>query len=108
MHANKFQIGLFDECRKFSHENIRGKYCIAATGALNKVVLPNNMLDFNSYYQKVTHQQEFKQGICVPKECYAGEVMHIGNKVLKNVDLQWYDVTCFEQRTLDNFDNCFL
>lgn len=107
LHGNSFSVGLFDECRNFTHENIQGKYCTAQF-LFKKFQVPQSKqsYDIESFFQNVMFRngQIMKLGICVPQTCQEKQLTRIGAKFLAESTLQLGEIKCFQPPILGNFD----
>lgn len=101
------QMGLFTDCINFKKDSLKGKYCTATLKATktNQTYL-NDTFSMGNVYEKLLNSRKspFSSGICVPESCSIEQIKTFGSEILKQSQLKFKDVVCYEPPTLKAFD----
>lgn len=94
VHKKFEQYGLYDECKKFYHNEVQGKNCLAEFSYLSKTSATQiqNLSSLGNAIKKFlvpSLHSTSSVGICVPKICSNRDLTRIGNSYLNEMGFQW-------------------
>ncbi|KAG5684551.1 hypothetical protein PVAND_013777 [Polypedilum vanderplanki] len=97
--GNIMNLGDFDSCVKFRHENFQGQHCWVTISALPNSTLESDSNDINlkkfANFLRNNNIQHVQNGFCLPESCSAENVIKFLNEefLFKN-DLIAYNAIC--------------
>lgn len=93
VHKEFEQHGLYDDCRNFDQEEIRGKNCVAKFSRISsseddRLLDPLSLSLFKKFLVP-SHSSSALVGVCVPQVCRSHDLTSLGNTYLNSFDLEW-------------------